>query len=85
MAQWFACSASLSANTGKRAALKKGCVEEMVKGHRLEELMVFLYTNKRLTSHGRAMNSPYYVTKGLIESTIKKCLPKKKKEIGATQ
>ena len=70
----------MSADAGKRAALQKGCVEVTVQGHWLKELMALLYANKQLTSQGRAKNSPYYIPKGLIESTVKKGLPKKKKK-----
>ena len=80
MTRQFAYSASLSADAGKRAALKKGCVEVTVQGHWLKELMALLYANEQLTSQGGAKNSPYYVPKGLIESAVKKGLPKKKKK-----
>ena len=78
--QQFACSASSSADTGKHAALKKGNMEVTVQRHWLEELTALLYAKERLTSHSRAKNSPYYIPKGLIESTVKKGLPKKKKK-----
>jgi len=76
----FACSASIEtdAPTG-RPALKKGRAELTFGGHLSEELTALLTGDETLTSHGGVKGGGYNLPRSVIDITLRKGVPARKK------
>ena len=58
--------------------MKKGRVEVVIQGNLVEELEAFL-VDENLTNHGGAKGSDYSIPKTVIDVTLRKGVPSRKK------
>lgn len=75
----FACSSTIESNPVGRPALKKCRVELVLQGHLSEELTALLTGDETLTSHGGVKGSEYNLPKSVINVTLRKGVPVRKK------
>ncbi|KAL7498347.1 hypothetical protein ACHAWT_009395 [Skeletonema menzelii] len=75
----FACSASVETNPVGRPALKKNCVEIVFQGRLDVELTALLTGDENMSTHGGAKNSDYNLPKSVINVSLRKGIPAKKK------
>ena len=75
----FACSSTIETNPVGRPALKKDRVELVLQGHLSEELTALLTGDETLTSHGGVKGSVYNLPKSVINVTLRKGVPARKK------
>lgn len=75
----FACSASAETNPFGRPALKKNCVEIVFQGRLDVELTALLTGDEKMSTHGGAKNSDYNLPKSVINVSLRKGIPAKKK------
>ena len=75
----FACSSTIETNPVGRPALKKGRVELVFQGHLSEELTALLTGDETLTSHGGVKGSEYNLPKSVINISLRKGVPVRKK------
>jgi translation initiation factor 1 (eIF-1/SUI1) len=78
VARRFACSAAVETDAVGRAALKKGRVELVFQGNLVDELEALL-VDESLSSHGGVKGSDYCIPKTVLEITLRKGVPGRKK------
>jgi translation initiation factor 2D len=80
VARRFACAGAVDTDpmAAGRAALRKGRVEVIFQGNLVEELEALLQ-DETLTSHGGAKGSDYCIPKNVIDITLRKGVPGRKK------
>jgi translation initiation factor 2D len=80
VAKRFACSATVETEApSNRPALKKGRVELIFQGNLVEELEALLTGDESLSSHGGAKGSEYGIPHKVLDVTLRKGVPGRKK------